>query len=235
MRRTPALIPVSAFALALVLASAGCSTGPSATQIADDMWAAVSTPAASAGSLPAGDKWAGGPAVGMRLAVPGRWVTVGSAALPKVLHDVNLGKLGSPGLAALVPGLRRPGSLDLADPGPATGGAAPSRFLANISLYCAPAHFPPGTNPVTGLSTIAEKEFAAVNPNSAQIGQTTVDGRPALLVYDEVSVASRTVTGLQYAIAAPAGRVCYVTLVTQQPTQYEPVFARLRPGIRVLP
>ena len=63
----------------------------------------------------------------------------------------------------------------------------------------------------------------------------SVDGRPAVLVYDQASVGTKTVTGLQYAIAAPGGRACYVTLVTEKPVPYEPAFGALRPAIHVMP
>jgi hypothetical protein len=48
-------------------------------------------------------------------------------------------------------------------------------------------------------------------------------------------VGGRSLTVLQYAIAAPAGRACYATLVTGQGPDYEPAFSQLRPGIQVLP
>ena len=62
-----------------------------------------------------------------------------------------------------------------------------------------------------------------------------MDGRTAVLVYDQASVGTKTVTGLQYAIAAPRGRACYVTLVTEKPVPYEPFFGHLRPTIHVTP
>ncbi len=61
-----------------------------------------------------------------------------------------------------------------------------------------------------------------------------MDGHPAVLVYNQMSVGTANVTALQYAIAAPAGRTCYVTLATQQQVPYMPVFSRLRPAIQVL-
>ena len=61
-----------------------------------------------------------------------------------------------------------------------------------------------------------------------------MDGHPAVLVYNQMSVGTANVTALQYAIAAPGGRTCYVTLATQKQVPYMPVFARLRPSIRVL-
>ena len=45
----------------------------------------------------------------------------------------------------------------------------------------------------------------------------------------------RSLTVLQYAIAAPGGRACYTTLITEQGPSYEPAFSQLRPGIQVLP
>ena len=61
-----------------------------------------------------------------------------------------------------------------------------------------------------------------------------MDGRTALLSYDQASIGGRSLTVLQYAIAAPAGRACYTTLVTEQGPSYEPAFSQLRPGIQVL-
>ena len=55
MRRIPALLPVSAFAVALVLAVTGCSSGGSrSTQAEQAMYAAASKPVATSTSLPAG-------------------------------------------------------------------------------------------------------------------------------------------------------------------------------------
>ena len=77
MRRIPALLPVSAFAVALVLAVTGCSSGGSrSTQAEQAMYAAASKPVATSTSLPAGDLWVGGPADGLRMAIPRGWVTV---------------------------------------------------------------------------------------------------------------------------------------------------------------
>jgi hypothetical protein len=238
MRRMPGLIALAAFAGALALAAAGCSSGPSSSSQAEQaMYSAASHPiqvtgSVSGKSLPAGQRWAGSTAGGLRMAVPERWVTIhGAAALHRALHEVGLGQASPAQLAALVPGRGSAPSVDLADPGTAPG----SGVQAVISLDCIPDHFPPGTNPATGLTTLAESEFTALNASNAQIGPTSVDGRTAVLVYDQASVGTKTVTGLQYAIAAPGGRACYVTLVTEKPVPYEPVFGQLRPTIHVTP
>jgi hypothetical protein len=214
MRRGPVLLPVSAFAACLVLAITGCATGGSrSTQAEQAMYAAVSKPAATAAALPAGQKWAGGPAQGVRLAIPGHWITVPQAGRPAALHAVGLGRLKPSVLNAVVPGWDSPSAVTLADPGS-------SGDQAVMSLSCAAAHLPPGTNALTGLNTL--------------LGQTSVDGHPAVLVYNQMSVGTANVTALQYAIAAPAGRTCYVTLATEKQVPFEPVFSRLRPGIQVL-
>jgi hypothetical protein len=232
MRRIPALLPVSALAAGLALAVTGCASGGSrSTQAEQSMYASVSKPLAAAPALPAGQKWAGGPAQGLRMAVPDRWVTVPAAARPGALHAVGLGRLKPSVLNAVMPGWGRPGSVTLADPGSPGGN---SRYQAVMSLSCAAAGLPAGTNALTGLNTLAEQEFTAINSSNAQLGQTTVDGRTAVLVYNQMSVGAATVTALQYAIAAPAGRTCYVTLATEKEVPFEPVFSRLRPGIRVL-
>lgn len=232
MRRIPALLPVSAFAAALVLAITGCSSGGSrSTQAEQAMYASVSKPLTAAPSLLAGQKWAGGPAQGLRMAVPERWVAVPAAARPGALHAVGLGRLRPSVLNAVMPGWGRPGSVTLADPGSPGGN---SGYQAVMSLSCAAAGLPAGTNALTGLNTLAEQEFTAINSSNAQLGQTTVDGRTAVLVYNQMSVGTASVTALQYAIAAPAGRTCYVTLATETQVPFEPVFSRLRPGIQVL-
>ena len=232
MRRIPALLPVSAFAAAVLLAIAGCSGGGSrSTQAEQAMYAAVSKPLAAGAALPAGQKWAGGPAQGLRMAVPDRWVTLPSSGRQAALHAVGLGRLKPSVLDAVVPGWESPGSVTLADPGSARGG---SGYQAVMSLSCAPARLPAGTNALTGLNTLAEQEFTAINSSNAQLGQTTVDGRTAVLVYNVMSVGTASVTALQYAIAAPAGRTCYVTLATEKQVPYERLFSRLRPWIRVL-
>jgi hypothetical protein len=232
MRRIPALLPVSAFAAALVLAITGCSSGVSrSTQAEQAMYASVSKPLAAAPSLPAGQKWAGGPGAGVRMAVPDRWVTVPAGARPAALHAVGLGRLKPPVLNAVMPGWGRPGSVTLADPGSSGGN---SGYQAVMALSCAANGLPAGTNALTGLNTLAEEEFTAINSSNAQLGQTTVDGRTAVLVYNQMSVGTASVTALQYAIAAPAGRTCYVTLATETQVPFEPVFSRLRPGVQVL-
>ena len=232
MRRIPALLPVSALAAGLVLAVTGCASGGSrSTQAEQAMYASVSKPLAAAPSLPAGQKWAGGPGVGVRMAVPERWVTVPAAARPGALHAVGLGRLRPSVLNAVMPGWGRPGSVTLADPGSPGGN---SGYQAVMSLSCAASGLPAGTNALAGLNTLAEQEFTAVNSSNAQLGQTTVDGRTAVLVYNQMSVGTASVTALQYAIAAPAGRTCYVTLATETQVPFEPVFSRLRPGIQVL-
>jgi len=232
MRRIPALLPVSAFPVALVLAITGCSSGGSrSTQAEQAMYASVSKPLAAIPALPAGQKWAGGPAQGLRMAVPERWVVVPAAGRPGALHAVGLGRLKPSVLNAVMPGWGRPGSVTLADPGSSGGN---SGYQAVMSLSCAAAGLPAGTNALTGLNTLAEQEFTAINSSNAQLGQTTVDGRTAVLVYNQMSVGTASVTALQYEIAAPAGRTCYVTLATEKQVPYEPVFSRLRPGIQVL-
>ena len=231
MRRIPALLPVSAFAAGLVLAITGCSGsgGSRSTQAEQAMYAAASKPLATPASLPAGRMWVGGPAQGLRMAVPRRWVPVPAAAAARrsVLHGVGLGRLKPSVLDAVVPGWGRPGSQTLADPGP----PAPRRSCRSAARRL---DLPAGTNALTGLNTLAEQEFTAVNSSNAQLGQTTVDGHTAVLVYNQMSVGTANVTALQYAIAAPAGRTCYVTLATQKQVPYMPVFSRLRPAIQVL-
>jgi hypothetical protein len=232
MRRIPAPVGVSAFAVGLILAITGCSSGGSrSTQAEQDMYDAVSKPVAADTSLPAGQKWAGGPAEGLRMAVPAGWVTVAPAARPAALHAVGLGRLKPAVLASVLPGWGSPGSVTLADPSSAGGSSADQ---AVVSLSCAAAQLPAGTNALTGLNTLAEQEFTAVNSSNAQLGQTSVDGRTAVLVYNQMSVGTANVTALQYAIAAPGGRTCYVTLATQTQVPFMPVFSRLRPAIQVL-
>jgi len=227
MRRVPAPVGVSAFAVALVLAITGCSSGGSrSTQAEQAMYAAASKPVATSASLPAGELWVGGPAQGLRIAVSQRWfpVPTAAAALRSVLHGVGLAQLKPSVLDAVVPGWGSPGSVTLTVDG----------AQALLSFSCAVAHLPAGTSALTGLNTLAEQEFTAINSSNAQLGQTTVDGRTAVLVYNQMSVGTANVTALQYAIAAPAGRTCYVTLATQKQVPFMPVFSRLRPGIQVL-
>lgn len=238
MRRMPGLIALPALAGALALAAAGCSSGPSSsTQAEQAMYSAASHPIQAAGSAPgsslrAGQRWAGNTAGGLRMAVPDRWVTIHSAAARhRALRQVGLGQASAAQLAALVPGGGSAPSVDLAAPGPGPGAGV----QAVISLDCTPDHFPPGTNPAAGLTTLAESEFTALNASNTQIGATSVDGRTAVLVYDQASVGTKTVTGLQYAIAAPGGRACYVSLVTEQPVPYESLFGQLRRTIHVTP
>jgi hypothetical protein len=241
MRRIPAPVGVSAFAVGLILAITGCSSGGSrSTQAEQDMYTAASKPVTATTSLPAGELWFGGQAQGLRVAVPGRWVPVVPAAAPalrSVLHAVGLGRLKPSVLDAVVPGWGSPGSLTLADPGPGDRPGSPPRdsgAQALMSLSCVATHLPVGTSALTGLNTLAEQEFTAINSSNAQLGQTTVDGHPAVLVYNQMSVGTANVTALQYAIAASAGRTCYVTLATEKQVPYMPVFAQLRPAIRVL-
>jgi hypothetical protein len=232
MRRIPVLLPVSAFAAALVLVVTGCGSGGSrSTQAEQAMYAAASQPLAAGTSPPAGQTWTGGPADGLRMAVPHGWVTVAPADRPGALHGIGLGRLRPSVLHSVLPGWGSPGSVTLADPGSAGGSSSDQ---AVMSLSCAAAHLPAGTNALTGLNTLAEQEFTAVNSSNAQLGQTTVDGRTAVLVYNQMSVGTANVTVLQYAIAAPAGRTCYVTLATQKQVPYMPAFASLRPAIQVL-
>lgn len=242
MRPMPLLIPLPVFAAALLCAATGCSSQPSASSQAQQaMYSAASQPDQPGGSLAgrslqAGMKWAGLPAHSLRMAVPGRWVVLRSpAALRRALRQVGLGQASAAELAALVPGSGSTASVELADPGPHAGHGAHAQFQALISLDCTADDFPASTNPATGLTTLAESEFTALNASSAQMGQTSIDGRTALLIFDQASVGGTTVTGLQYAISAPGGRACYVALVTQRPLRYEPVFSQLRPGILVNP
>lgn len=227
MRLVPSVFLLPAIAAAVAMA--GCSSGSSSSAAAEQaMYAAVSKPVmTAASSAPAGHKMVGTAADGLRMAIPDGWVTVHGAAFRSALHDLGLSRATGKQLQAVVPGQGGPGSVDVAASG--TGGVA-----ALTSLYCAPAHFPAGTSPATGLTTLSEQEFTAANAGNTQLGQTTVDGRTALLSYDQASIGGRSLTVLQYAIAAPAGRACYATLVTEQGPSFEPVFSQLRPGIQVL-
>jgi hypothetical protein len=228
MRRIPAPVGVSAFAVGLILALTSCSSGGSrSTQAEQGMYAAVSKPVAVTTSPPAHFS----PADGLRMAVPEGWVTVAPAARPGALHAVGLGRLKPAVLHSVLPGWGSPGSMALADP---SAKGASSADQAIMLLSCAAAHLPAGTNALTGLNTLAEQEFTAINSSNAQLGQTTVDGRTAVLVYNQMSVGTANVTALQYAIAAPGGRTCFVTLATQKQVPFMPLFSRLRPAIQVL-
>ena len=182
----------------------------------------------AASTAPAGHKMVGSAADGLRMAIPDGWRTVHGAAFRHALHDLGLSRAAAKQLQAVVPGRGGPASVDVAAPG--RGGVA-----ALTSLYCARGRLPAGTSPATGLTTLSEQEFTAADAGNTQLGQTTVDGRTALLSYDQASIGGRSLTVLQYAIAAPAGRACYATLVTEQGSSYEPTFSQLRPGIQVLP
>jgi hypothetical protein len=235
VRPQAAALGLAALGLAaLALAAAGCSSGSaSSSQAEQAMYSAASRPAHPAGySLRPGQRWAGPGPAGLRMAVPQRWVSLRSPATRRrARHEAGLGQATPAQLAALLPGWGTSRAVDLADPGPS--GRAGTGAQAVISLGCAPDHFPPGTDPVTGLTARAESAFSALSASNDQVAQTSVDGRPALLIYEQAAVGSKTVTALQYLIAAPAGRACAVTLVTEKAASYEPLFGQLRPGIQI--
>ena len=239
MGRQPGLLPASALTAALLLAVTGCAAGSSqSTQAEQAMYSAASKPlptgrAFGAGGLLPPHTAAGGPATGLRIVLPGGWATLPAAVLPRAMHQVGLGRAWPATRNALLPGAGATGSVILASPGSAVRQAG-SRVQALLSLSCSPDHFPAGTDPLTGLTALVQAAFSTVNASNAQFGETSVDGRPAVLSYAQAAVGSATVTSLQYAIAAPAGRVCYVALATQKPVSYEPAFGQLRPDIHVL-
>jgi hypothetical protein len=260
MRRALAFRRAWALALAGAgLVIAGCGSSQSAsTQAEAAMWATVAKPAPRAVSVPAGDDWIG--AGGLQIAVPRTWMPVRLTTLSSAISAFGLQGASPAADRALLAGLRDPSFVDAGAPDTATGTSrAPgtsaedtpagpgqsssgtsqggslgtSHYQANVGGYCTAAHFPPETNPETGLTSLAEGELTHIDADSSQITATTVDRKPALLIYYELSAGSSSITGLQYAIAASATRTCYVTLLTRQPVAYEPLFARMRTAIRV--
>lgn len=111
---------------------------------------------------------------------------------------------------------------------------SPHRFATNGNAFCVPTPLAPDASSSSALKAALRAEYAQIHLRVLAITNATIDGHPG--VRSEFRLPSRagiTVSETQYAVLAKNGRLCTVTLSTDNPAAFRRTFNKIGGTIRV--
>jgi hypothetical protein len=187
--------------------------------------ASSAAPAAQLQPLPPGYHRVSDTQKGVSLGVPNAWTVIDVSANDL---DASLKRAGldDPNTRNQVQQLKSLGAVFVADP----KSRAQSRihFLTNVNAFCSPAP----TASTEAFKVAARQQLQRVGATNVQIGDTTLDGRPAIRTNYVLKTAVGTVRGTQNAVLID-GKTCTITLSTDQPDRYRDVFDQVTATIDI--
>ncbi len=183
---------------------------------------------------PAGYKWAGSAAQGVWFAVPASWAAVNLAKISatKAISRFVPRGVSSSYLKAVLAELSQRHAFVVMDLASAV--RSPHQFATNGNAFCVPTPLAAGASSSAALKAAIRAEYAQIHARVLAIRNATIDGDPG--VRTEFTIPSRagiTVSETQYAVLTKNGRLCTVTLSTDNPTAFQRTFNKIGGTIRV--
>jgi hypothetical protein len=218
-------------------ASSGGSLHPSVHATATPKPAATSPGTASgapAAAPPAGYNWVGSAAQGIWFAVPASWAAVNLAKVSasQALSHFALKGVSSSYLKAALTGLSQRHAIFVVDLGSA--GRSAQHFASNGSAVCGPTALVPGASASSALQSLLQAQYARFHAHIVSMSSAAIAGGTQVKADIRLtSTAGLTVSETQYAVLSTASRLCVVTLTTDNPAAFQPVFNKIGGSIRV--
>lgn len=228
MKRALASVTGWMTVMGLTLVVAGCGSHGSPATSAGTHSAAASSPAASPMTVPAGYQALGGQVQGVRLAVPGRWVVLdlSHVSFPQAVKRLGLKGISQETLYRSFAALKKLKGAYAADAVSVL--RSRHRFMTNLNAYCAANRLLAFTSPHNALKGGIEIELKELHAVNAHVSYMNIDGRAgARLTYNLRSSTFGMVAETQFQFVRSQNRMCYVTMSTDMPSSYTPVFNKI--------
>ncbi|MGO8958617.1 MAG: hypothetical protein ACLQFR_14795 [Streptosporangiaceae bacterium] len=201
-------------------ASAG--TAPSATPSQSQSSAPPSGSQQPAQAPPAGYRWVGSSSQRFWLAVPRDWVALNLAniSITAAIRKASFKGVANSALTADFQTLKQRHALFVADPASAVN--SPHQFATNANVFCSQTAIQPGPDSANGLDAAFKAAYVKIGAHLVWLKNTTVSATK-LIVTSELTAQTSggyTITEIQVADLTNQGKLCELTLSTDQPTAY---------------
>lgn len=213
--------------------TASSDSTPSAVASSSQAVAAGSTPPAQA--PPSGYQWLGSAEQRVWVAVPDSWVALD---LSKLSYAAALAKFALKGqstaaVKADIETLAQKHGLFAADV--ASAASSPNDFATNANAFCTSTPVEPGPGAASELDTGIRAEYASIHVHVISLKNTVVSDSQITMIAElsAQTTAGFTLTEIQEAELTSAGRICYLTMTTDRPTVYLPIFRKIAATLQV--
>jgi hypothetical protein len=235
----PALAIATAGALA-VLAACGGTTPPSSSQSSPaGQTSSPSTPSPSTqtttAALPAGYQSVTSAAQHLTLAVPASWVVLdlSKLSITAALRRFSLGSVPSKTMTADIETLAKKKALFVADLGSAS--KSPHQFTTNANAFCESTPLLPGTGAASELDSGFRSEWESIGVTLLSLKNTTVNSNEVVVTMElrAPTSAGYALTEVQVDTLTAQGKLCYLTMTTDQPSAFLSTFRTIASTLRV--
>jgi hypothetical protein len=225
-----------------LIAIAGCGTSPNPNAAASSTpsTASTSTPSGAASTPasgsqppaqapPAGYEWLGSAQQRIWVAVPKTWVALDLSKLSyrAALRKFSVKGLPSSAVIADVQNLIKRHGLFAADVASASSSA--HGFATNANAFCTSTPVEPGQGAATELDSGLRAEYASIHVQVISLKNRVVNANEVILVA-QLSVPTTggfALTEVQETDLTNGGKLCYLTLTTDTPGTYLPIFRKI--------
>jgi hypothetical protein len=177
---------------------------------------------------PPGYKWAGSTAQGVWFAVPDSWAAIN---LAKVRVTQAISRFEPKGLSGSfmktsLRQLSRQHAIFVADLASAV--RSPHQFATNGNAFCESTPLVPGASSSSALKAAARAQYAQIGAHVLALGDATIDGHAGIKSKFAITTAAgMTLTDTQYIVLTQNGRLCTITLSTDNPARFQRTFSKI--------
>jgi hypothetical protein len=179
-------------------------------------------------SPPHGYKWAGSAAQGVWFAVPNRWAAVNLAKLSVTQAMRRFEPKGMSGsfMKTALSQLSRQHAIFVADLASAV--RSPHQFATNGNAFCEPTALAPGASSSPALKAAVRAQYAQLGAHVLALTDATIDGRAGIKAKTAITTATgMTLTEAQYIVLTKNGRLCTITLTTDNAARFQRTFSKI--------
>jgi hypothetical protein len=175
-----------------------------------------------------GYKWAGSTAQGVWFAVPNSWAAINLAKVDVTQAISRFGLKGMSGsfMKSALRQLSRQRAIFVADLASAV--RSPHQFATNGNAFCESTPLAPGASSSPALKAAVRAQYAQIGAHVLALGDTTIDGRAGIKSKTAITTAAgMTITETQYIVLGNNGRLCSITLTTDNPARFQRTFNKI--------
>lgn len=235
--RPPAAVTLATALTALLVSGCGGNSGGSLQSPASPAATPkqTGTPASTAlGPAPAGYRWVGSTAQGVRFAIPRDWAAVNLAkvSLGNAIRQFAPRGLSVAYLKTVLTKLSQSRGVFVMDLASVAHSA--HNFGSNVNAFCQRTGLVPSKAEVPSLESAIRAQYARLHAHILGIGSTTIGGDLAIKAGFTLTAAGGTsVSEIQYSVFSPGGRGCFVTMTTDNMPSLQHVFGTIAGTIHV--
>ncbi len=178
---------------------------------------------------PAGYRWVGSASQRFWLAVPREWLALdfSKISITAAVRRASLKGVANSTLTAGFQNLKQHHALFVADPASAVNSA--HQFATNANAFCDPTAVQPGAASADGLDAAFKAAYIKIGAHLVWLRNTTVTSTKVIITSELTAqtTGGYTITEIQVADLTSQGRLCELTLSTDQPASYLPVLRKI--------